>query len=168
VVAERLVDLVLGERVRQTTDVKGLARGGQRVAVSLGSLLGGGGGSSGLRVVDSDVSSVNLRVVLLDGLGGAFKVREGDETETSRSLRVGVGHDLGRGDLTARLKLGSQPVVVDVPGQLADEDGRSRLVLAVVLDLGLLGRGLGVIVSLSLACGLAIGQAAVIARTNRW
>ena len=151
VVTESLVDLVLAERVRQSTDVQGVAGRRERVAVGLGSLLGGRGGSSGLRVVDSDVSAVNLRLVLLDGLGGALEVGEGDETESSRSLSLGVGHDLGRGDLTTRLELGSQPVVVDVPRELTNEDSQSRLVLAVVLDLGLLGRGLGGIVGLSLA-----------------
>jgi len=50
------------------------------------------------------------------------------------------------------LELGSQPVVVDVPRELTNEDGQSRLIFTVVLGgLGLLGWRSLLLVGLSLA-----------------
>ena len=154
VVTESLVDLVLVQRVGKTTDVKGLGDGGEGVTVSLGTLVSGRGSGTGLRVVDSDVSAIDLGTVLLNSGGGALERSERDETETSGSVGVGVHHDLGGGDLTTRLELGRQPVVVNVPGELTNEDGQCWLVLAVVLGrgLGLLGWGSLLLVGLSLGC----------------
>ena len=151
VVTEGLVDLVLGERVAQTSNVESAGRLRELVTESLGSLLGGGGGLSGLRVVDSDGSAVNVGTVLLNGLGGTLERSEGDESETSGSARALVHHDLGADNLTAGLELGLEPVVVDVPRELTDKDGGGGLVLSVVLDLGLLGRSGLLVVGLSLA-----------------
>lgn len=89
--------------------------------------------------------------MLLDGLGRRIEIGKSDETETSRSTRVLVHHDLGADNLTTRLELGLQPVVVDVPRELTDEDGSGGLILSVVLDLGLLSGSLGLVVGLSLA-----------------
>ena len=157
VVTEGLVDLVLVQAVRQTSNVEGVGNGGKGVTVSLGSLVSGGGSGTGLRVVDSNLSAVEVGAVLLNSGGGSLEGGEGNETESSGSVGVGVHHDLGGGDLTARLELGSQPVVIDVPRQLTNEDGQSRLVLAVVLGgLSLLGWGSLLLVGLSLACKSAL------------
>jgi len=100
VITESLVDLVLVQAVRETTNVKGVGRGRKRVAVGFGTLLSGGGSGTGLRVVDSDLSAVDLGTVLLNSGSRSLEGSEGNETETSGSVGVGVHHDLGGGDLT--------------------------------------------------------------------
>ena len=162
VLAEGLVDGVLVGLERQVSDEKSLGRLGGLVAKLAGSLLPGtvGRGGSGRGKVDVDLSSVNLLSVhLLDGLGGILDVDELDVSESSRLLGGSVEHDSGGRDLTELVKLGLEPVVVDVPRELADEDvGRSLLVTVTSsgngtgLGLALLGGGLLLILGLSLSC----------------
>jgi hypothetical protein len=73
-------------------------------------------------------------------------------------LGCSVEHDSGRRDLTELVELGLEPVVVDVPRELANEDVGGSFLLAVgtssdgtSLGLGLLGGNLLVVLSLSLS-----------------
>lgn len=157
-VTECLVDAVLVGVERQGAEEKGL--GGVRLAVTklVGPLFGHVvPGGSGVSVVDSDVSAIDLLAVHgLDGLGGSLDVGKVDVTETLGSLRVSVKHDSGRDDLAALLELGSEPVVVDVPRELTDKDVAVGLSLRLVRS-GLLGGGLSLVLGLSLACNMISG-----------
>jgi hypothetical protein len=148
--AKGLVDLVLGDVKRERADPEGL--GGSRLLVveDLGAALSVGG--LGLGGVDADRAAVNLRTVLLQGLGSSVGGNEVDVAETTRLAGLAVKHDTGTDDLTAVGELGGKPVVVNVPRETTDED-RVLLALNGLLNLGLLGGGLGVLLSLALAVG---------------
>lgn len=67
----------------------------------------------------------------------------------TRATSLTLGHDTHTGQLTKLLEFGSQPLLVDVPRQVANEEvGRGTLSWLLSLRL-LLGRG-GLLVSLAL------------------
>lgn len=147
--AECLVDLVLGNRERKGTDPKSLGRRRLLVVEDPSTLLGGLVGLSLSGVINTDGTAVNLRTVLLNSLGRGLKVGEFHVAETTRLLGVTVEDDSGRNNFTARLELGLEPVVVDIPRELADENVGSGF-LVTAIGLGLLRRGNRLFLGLSL------------------
>lgn len=121
------------------------------ISISLGSLISRRSRSSRLRVVDSNRSSVNLRIVLLNSLGRRFEIGKSDKTEATRSTRVLVHHDFGAGDFSTRFEFRLKPVVVYVPRELTDKDGSGGFVFTVGLDLCLFSGSFSLVVGFSLA-----------------
>lgn len=155
--AEGLVDLVLGDREGKGTNPKGLSGRGLLVVEDLSTLLGGLVGLSLSGVVDTDRTAVNLRTVLLDRLGRGLKVGEFHVAETTRLLGVTVEDNSGRNNLTTRLELGLEPVVVNVPRELANENVGSGFLLTVIGP-GLLCRGNGLFLGLSLVTWVILAR----------
>lgn len=78
----------------------------------------------------------------LAGLGGIGGVDKLDVSVTLAALRVAVGDDANAGDLAELFELTSEPLLVNVPAEVADEKVASGLTLG-ALDLALLGGVLG-------------------------
>jgi hypothetical protein len=148
VVTESLVDGVLGEVERETTEPEGGGGLGFFVSESLGTLLRVGGTNGS--IVDLDRSAINLLAVELESLLGLLEGAKLYVTETTRSLRLAIDDDTSRDDGSAAGKLGCEPVIVNVPRQLSDEHLVGRLLLALGGDLGLLGGCLDLLISLAL------------------
>jgi hypothetical protein len=136
---------VLGSGERKVTDEEGRRRGSREGVVE--GLLGALGLSftvrAGSRKVDLDRTSVDFLSSEFESFLSSLGRRELDVSETTRSTRVTVGDDTGRDDLAALGELGLEPVVVDVPRELSDEDG-GRLGSVVSVGVGD-GGGLGLL-----------------------
>lgn len=106
--------------------------------------------------VDTDVASVQLRLVLrLEGLRGILGVDELNVSESLASARVAVRDDADASELSKLLELTREPLFIDTPAKIADEEvGNS----AGGVRLGLLG-GL---------FWLAIGLALLALGLSRW
>lgn len=147
---EDITETVLSSAERQVANEQSVALGASRVAEVTGTLLGtvvtilltSGG------VVQVDGTAVNLSILLgLVGLGSVGSVGELDVTETAGATRVTVGNNTARA-LAELAELALEPVLIDVPRQVADEEvGRGTLGS---IGLGLLSRGNGLIISLAL------------------
>lgn len=90
--------------------------------------------------VDTDVAVVEKGLVLgLEGFGSIISVAELDVSETLASARVAVGDDADTCELSELLKLTSEPLLVDVPAEVTNEQvGNSIWVLCLGLLRGLL------------------------------
>ena len=90
-----------------------------------------------LSKVESHVTAVEeTAVLLLVGLLGGFGRGKVDVAEPTRSTSVPIGDDTGAEQIARSLELLKESIVVNVPGEVADEES-SRLVRLV--GLGLLG-----------------------------
>lgn len=167
VLAEGLVDVVLGRVEGKRADPEGVGGGRALVVEDLGALVGVRLASVG--EVDTDGTAVELLALELNGLDGRVDVGELDVAESTRALGVAVKNDAGRDDLTARGELGSEPVVVDVPRKTTDENGVGGLLLALrglnLLDGGGGGGSLGLLLSLALV-GSGLGLLLVVGRVR--
>lgn len=154
--SKHLVDDVLVGLEGKVTDKEGLARLRDLVPKLVGTLLTVLRLHGGLlaRKVDVNLTTVNLLSVhCLHRLLGRIELSKLDVTESTRLLGVSVKHDSARDDLPGGLELGLEPVVVDVPGKLADKDvvgGFGGVGVGRGVGLGLLGRGFVVVLGLSL------------------
>lgn len=158
VLAEGLVDLVLGNGEGKGTDPKSLGGRGLLVVEDPSTLFGGLIGLSLGGVIDTDGTAVNLRTVLLNSLGRGLKVGEFHVAETTRLLGVTVKDNSRGNNFTTRLKLGLEPVVVDVPRELANENVGSGF-LVTAISPGLLRRGSRLFLGLSLVTWVILAQA---------
>jgi hypothetical protein len=172
-------DGVLSGGEGEVTDEKGSGRGSGELVVEdlLGlvakgtSLLGG----TGKTEVDLDGTSIDLLSSHLERLLGRLGLDELDVTETTALLRLPVGDDTGRDDLSADLELALEPLVVDVPRESSDVDGGHLGGGSVdgldgsggVVLLDLLGGGLGVLGSTLLGSRGGIGHLLVLISGGR-
>jgi hypothetical protein len=112
--------------------------------------------------VKSHVTAIEERTVLLVvSLLGGVRVAEVDVSESARATRLLVGDDTSSDQVLVALEFLEEGVVIDVPCQVADEEGRTLL----RVDLGLLALGIllgGLLRSLALLgrslLGLLLGR----------
>ncbi len=156
--SESLVEHVLVDTERQVADKENWGRVVGLVTESVGTLLGVWWGA-GSGVVDLDGTTINLLAVESDGGSGGLEGGELDVTETTGSVGVTIDHDTSGRDLTTLRELGSEPVVVDVPGELTNKDVEGGFLLTLGgggggssrNNLGLLGWLLDLLLGLALA-----------------
>jgi hypothetical protein len=159
VLAESLAEDVLVGLEGDVTDEKGVGLWVLGVT-ELGSTLGGAlpwrSVVTWSREVDVGLAAID-QSTLLGGksLGGIGSVGKLDVTETLGAARLTVRDDAGASDLTELLELAVQPLVIDVPGQVADEEVLWAI-LGSGLSLGLLGGGLLLVIGLALLAWLLL------------
>lgn len=122
----------------------------------LGTVSTGLGGLASGSVVKVDGTTVKVGTLLsvhsLNSIGG---VDELDVTETAGTAGLAVSDNATAGELAELGELTLKPLLVDVPGQVTNEEvGRGTL--GDFLGLGLLSSGLGLVVGLTLLRGLAV------------
>jgi hypothetical protein len=165
---EDLVESILSGAEGKVANEEGVALGAGRVAVRASTVLGavstGLGGLTGSGVVEVDGTAVKIGTLLgihgLDSIGSAVEL---DVTETAGAASLTVGDDAASGELTELGELTLEPLLVDIPGEVANEEvGRGTL--GNFLSLGLLGSGLGLGISLALLgrlLGVGVGAVRV-------
>jgi hypothetical protein len=129
-----------------------LASGGAVLGLVLG-LLGG--------EVESHIAAIKEGTLLgIESLLGSLGVAEVDVAETARAARLTVSDDTSTDEVLELLELLEEGVVVDVPGEVTDEESRALLginlgllalgvlLLNVLLSLALLGRLLNLLLGL--------------------
>lgn len=106
-------------------------------------------------VVEVDLATINLGVLLgVVSLGSVGRVDVLDITETAGATRVAVGDNANTRKLTEALELLAEPLLVDVPGQVTNEEVRRSARSLLISLLRLLGGGSGLLLSLALLGGL--------------
>lgn len=148
---EELSDGVLVNVERQVADEESVALRADGIAVLLSTI-----GSTGLR---SGIVGAGVGIVKVDGtatniltlhglvsLGSGLSILEVDITETTAAASGLLSNDTSTNKAVERLESLVQGIVIDAPGQAAGEEGGS----SVAVDLGLLGRGINLVVSLAL------------------
>ena len=100
------------------------------------------------REVNVGDTAIDLSTLLsIKGSGRISRVGKLDISEALRTAGLLVSHDTGADKLTKFLKLAVQPLVVDVPAQVANEE---VLDSSVFVDFGFLGRRSELLFSLAL------------------
>jgi hypothetical protein len=172
---EDLVESILSGTERKVANEEGVALGAGLVTVRTGTglntvttllvVLAASG------VIKVDGTAVEVGTLLgLHGLSGIGSVGELDVAEATGAARLTVGDNAAAGELTELGELTLEPLLVDVPGEVADEEV-SGGTLGSISSLGLLGNSLGFVISLallgdSLLLRLRLGVRAVGARTR--
>jgi hypothetical protein len=172
---EDLVESILSGTERKVANEEGVALGAGLVTVRTGTglntvttllvVLAASG------VVKVDGTAVEVGTLLgLHGLSGIGSVGELDVAEATGAARLTVGDNAAAGELTELGELTLEPLLVDVPGEVADEEVGGGT-LGSISSLGLLGNSLGFVISLallgdSLLLRLRLGVRAVGARTR--
>lgn len=149
---ESLANNVLISLKRQVAHEEGIGRRVARVAILLSTVVGAIPGC-GIVARSSEVNVgdtiVNLGTLLgIEGSCGVGSVGKLDVSEALGAARLAVSHDTSASELTELLKLAVQPLVVDVPAQVTDEEVLDTITTG--LNLGLLGRSSNLVVSLTL------------------
>lgn len=164
VLTESLTNGVLVSIERKVTEeesvgrrVLGISKGSSTVVGALFwcSVVAGG------REVNVGLTTVNESTLLgLQGSGGVSRVLELDVSETLGASTLSVGDDTGASDGTKLLEFLEQPLVVNVPAQVTNEQvlGSSVLSSSWGSSLGLLCGWLAVLFGLALLgwCGLSL------------
>jgi hypothetical protein len=151
---EDLVESILSGAERKVANEESVALGAGLVTVRTGTglntvttllvVLAASG------VVKVDGTAVEVGTLLgLHGLSGIGNVGELDVAEATGAARLTVGDNAAAGELTELGELTLEPLLVDVPGEVANEEvGGSTL--GSISSLGLLGNSLGLVISLAL------------------
>jgi hypothetical protein len=136
----------VGGRAGGVTEGAGTVLG----ALALGLVVTGDG------VVKVDGTAIEIGTLLsFHSLGGIGSVGVLDVAETAGAARLTVGHDTAASELTEGAELRLEPVLIDVPGQVTDEQvGRGTL--GDILGLGLLSGSDGLLIGLALLGGLLL------------
>jgi len=159
VLAEAVTESVLRGAEGKVTDEQSVASGASLVTERAGTVLGTVTilivlTASG--VVKVDGTAVNISTLLSGhSLGGIGSVGELNVTETTGAARVTVSHNAGASELTELAELALEPLLIDVPGQVADEKVGGGA-LRDILSLGLLSSGSGLLIGLALLGGLGV------------
>lgn len=135
---EELGNEVLGGRPGEVADEEGVARRADLITICLlasgstvlGLVLGLLGSEVKSHVTVIEESTVLLVVSLLGGI----RVAEVDVAESARATGLLVRDDTSSDQVLVALEFLEEGVVIDVPSQVADEEGGTLL----VVDLGLL------------------------------
>lgn len=173
VVSKDFLDLILGSVEGEVTDEEGVGGRAALVAELAGAVLLTIGTAG---IVLASVGKVNVQLTAIElaallggmSLDGVSIVDELNITEALGAARVTVGDDADARDLAELLEFAGEPLLINVPGQVANEkvtslaSGSGSTLRDNRLELGLLGSGL--LISLSLALlglgdllGIAIG-----------
>jgi hypothetical protein len=170
VLSEDLLDALVAALEGDVAEEEGVAGRATLVAVLVATGTGVGLLLAGSAEVDVQLATVELELVhLLLGLGSIGSVGELNVTETikvsegSRIMRSGdiplgaagltVSDDTAANDLTEALELATEPVFIDVPAHVTNEEVLDALFSGGLLGLGLLNDGLGNFLSLALLGG---------------
>ncbi len=139
--SESLTDHVLINIKGQVTAEESVRRwvgrvtelGSSGLSTVLWCLLGSWG-----REVDICWASIDILVLLgLESSGGRLRLGELNVSETTGSARLLVSDDTGAGDLSELLELTVEPLIINVPAQVADEQVLGSSIGSI--SLGLLG-----------------------------
>jgi hypothetical protein len=149
---EGLADDVLISFERQIPHKESVRGGVGRIAVLLGTVIGtvpwGGVVAGGSEVNVSD-AAINLSTLLsIEGSSSINGLGKLDVSEALGAARISVSQDTCASNLTKLFELAVQPLVVDVPAQITNEEILDTAVLLV--NLGLLGRSNRLVVGLAL------------------
>jgi hypothetical protein len=136
---------------RQVTHEEGVRGRVTGITILLGTVVGAisrcGVGARGSQV-DVGSTAVDLGTLLsIQGSGGIGRVGKLDISIALRTARISVSYDTGTDKLTKFLKLAVQPLVVDVPAQVANKE---VLDPSVFVNLRLFGRCSRLLFSLAL------------------
>lgn len=102
---------------------------------------------AGVGIVKVDSTATNILALHgLESLGSGLSILEVDITETAAAASSLLSDDTSTNEAVERLESLVQGIVIDAPSQAASEEGGS----SVAVDLGLLGRGINLVVSLAL------------------
>ena len=170
---ESLTKSVLVNLEGDVTDEKGVRLWVLGVTVLLGTLVGTltwSGGVTRSREVNVGLTTIDESTLLsLKSLGGISRVGELDVTETLGAASGLVTDDTGSGDLTELLELTVEPLVINVPAQVTNEQvlGSSVFSGSWLFGLSLLGWGLLLIISLTLLGWCLLGSIIGIVRVVR-
>lgn len=138
----------------QVTDKEGVALGAHLIVELLGTVVGASGRvllGLASRQVDSHVATIKEgAVLLLKGSVGVLSRVKVDVAEATGTALL-VHDDTGTSDTSAVLELLVEKVVVDLPAQVTHKEGRA--LAGSIVGLGLLGRGLLLVISLALLGG---------------
>ena len=150
---ECLANSVLISLEGQVAQEEGVGRRVGAVTVLSGttlSLVLGGGVVTRSGEVNICLTTIDQCTLLgLQSSGGISRVGKLNVTETLGSATLTVRDDTSSSDLTEALELLQQPLVINVPAQVADEQVLCAIILNSV-DLGLLCDWLGLILGLAL------------------
>jgi len=157
---EDLVESILSGAEGKVTNEESVTLGAGLVAVGASTVLGtvstGLGSLAGSSVVKVDGTAVKIGTLLgIHGLGSIDSAVELNVTESAGAAGLTVGDNADTGEFTELGELTLEPLLIDVPGQVADEEVGGGT-LGSFLGLGLLGSGLRLVISLALLGGLAV------------
>lgn len=109
-----------------------------------------------LAEVNTKTTAIDLGASLaLESLGSVLHLGELNVAKALASARVAVGDDSDASELAILLKLAGEPVLIDVPAEVTNEQvGGWLLSLAIDHDLGALRGGRGLLLRLALLVGL--------------
>lgn len=154
--SEDITQSILSSAEGQVANEQSVGGGAGLVTVGTGTSLGtvttlvvlAGSG-----VIEVDGTAIKLGTLLgLEGLDGISNLGELSVTETAGAARFTVSHNTAR-NLAELGELALEPLLIDVPGQVADEQvGGSTL--GNLSGLGLLSGSLDLVISLALLGGL--------------
>jgi hypothetical protein len=159
VLTEGVTESILGSAEGKVANEESVGGGAGGVTEGAGTVLGAlalGLVVAGDGVVEVDGAAIDIGTLLSGhSLGGIGSVGELDVTETAGAARVTVGHDTAASELTELAELLLEPGLIDVPGQVADEQVGGGT-LGGILSLGLLSGSDGLLISLALLGGLGL------------
>jgi hypothetical protein len=165
VLLEDLLDALVGALERDVAEEESVAGRAALVTVLVGTGTVGIGLSTGSAEVDVELTTVKLVLVhLLLGLGGIGSVGELDVTESLSTASLTVSDDTAANNLTEALELAAEPVLIDVPAHVTNEEVLDTLLSGGLLGLGLLDSGGSGLLSLALLGGslVALGSRRVV------
>lgn len=165
---EDLVESILSGGEGKVTNEESVALGAGGVTVGASTVLGavstGLGSGAGSGVVKVDGTAIEVGTLLgIHGLNGIGSVDELNVSESAGAAGLTVGDNAAARELTELGELALEPLLIDVPGEVTDEEVGGGT-LGDFLSLGLLGNGLGLVISLALLgrlAGLRVGVRAV-------
>lgn len=157
---EDLVESILSGAEGKVTNEESVALGAGGVTEGASTVLGavstGLGSGAGSSVVKVDGTAVEVGTLLgVHGLNGIGSVDELNVSESAGAAGLTVGDNAAAGELTELGELALEPLLIDVPGQVTDEEVGGGT-LGDLSGLGLLGDGLGLVISLALLGRLAV------------
>lgn len=157
---EDLVESILSGAEGKVTNEESVALGAGGVTEGASTVLGavstGLGSGAGSSVVKVDGTAIEVGTLLgVHGLNGIGSVDELNVSETAGAAGLTVGDNAATGELTELGELTLEPLLIDVPGQVTDEEVGGGT-LGDLSGLGLLGDGLGLVISLALLGRLAV------------
>lgn len=157
---EDLVESILSGAEGKVTNEESVALGAGGVTEGASTVLGavstGLGSGAGSSVVKVDGTAVEVGTLLgVHGLNGIGSVDELNVSESAGAAGLTVGDNAAAGELTELGELTLEPLLIDVPGQVTDEEVGGGT-LGDLSGLGLLGDGLGLVISLALLGRLAV------------
>lgn len=141
----------------QVADEQGVALSAEGITVLLGTVgsavLGVGTFRAGVGVVEVDVTAANILALhSLVGNLSRLSILEVDIAKATAAASALLGNDTSTNKAIERLECLVEGIIINAPGQAAGEEGRG----SVAVDLGLLGRGIDLLIGLALLGRLSL------------